>query len=55
MVPLPELASARDALAILTWIEEGGLRFEDAMRLLYPEGAAKIYNPGRWPCGASRD
>ena len=30
------------------------LSFENAMRLLFPEEAAEMYNPGRWPCGPSR-
>lgn len=43
-----------DARAILSWIGNG-LRMEDATRLLYPEEAAKIYDPARWPHGTPKD
>jgi hypothetical protein len=45
---------AADALAVLTWIGPD-YSMEDAMRLLYPENAAKIYNPGKWPWGAPKE
>jgi hypothetical protein len=45
---------AADALAVLTWIGPD-YSMEAAMRLLYPEDAAKIYNPGRWPWGMPKE
>jgi hypothetical protein len=42
------------AFPVLSWVG-AGITMEDAMRLLYPEEANKIYSPGRWPWGPPQE
>lgn len=44
-----------DALTVLQIVRSGDLSREEGMRLLFPEDAAKIYNPGRWPFGPPKE
>jgi hypothetical protein len=54
-IPDPVVPAAMiHAMAVLTWIGPD-YSMEAAMRLLYPEDAAKIYNPGKWPWGMPKE
>ena len=44
----------QSALAVLSWVG-CGITMEDAMRLLYPNEAEKIYAPDRWPAGPPKE
>jgi hypothetical protein len=45
------LADPEVAMQLLRIVSSGDLSMEASMRLLFPEEAAEIYNPGRWPWG----
>ena len=44
----------RVALAVLSQVGPD-LSMEQAMRILFPDEAKKIYDAGRWPCGLPRE
>jgi hypothetical protein len=50
--PAPQrTVTPEQARAVSSWVGFG-LSEEDAMRILFPEEAAKIYDAGRWPWSA---
>lgn len=44
----------KQCLAVASWIG-AGISEEDAMRLLYPAEAERMYAPDRWPCGSPKE
>jgi hypothetical protein len=43
------------AMQFAEMVRYGVLSDEQAMRHLFPEEAAEIYNPGRWPWGPPQE
>lgn len=53
-MPIPRVPP-KTAHALLRIVDSGDMTMEASMRLLFPEEAAGIYNPGRWPWGPPKE